>query len=57
MDLAYDIAEVIKRLKQKIEGGQKAATAAPVIYLAETSSDQARLLVMPSSVSCRSVAV
>jgi hypothetical protein len=40
MDLAHDISEVIKRLKQKIEAGQKAA-AAPVIYLAETSSDQA----------------
>ena len=40
MDLAHDISEVIKRLKQKIEAGQKAA-AAPVIYLAETSSNQA----------------
>jgi TIR domain len=41
MDLAHDISEVIKRLKQKIEGDEKTAAAGPVIYLAETSSDQA----------------
>ncbi len=40
LDVACDITEVMGLLKQKIEGGAKPAAAAPVIYLAEASSDQ-----------------